>query len=117
VDKKRKIGKIIREQRKSIPLSLKQLSEMSGVSIAHLARVENGERVPSPNILQKIAKHLHFDLNELLIGASYISPDPSNSSEEQRNKLRAELSELLERVECDGKRIKEIVDRLIMSTG
>ena len=116
MDKKRNIGRVIREQRKSVPLSLKQLSEMSGVSIAHLARVENGERVPSPNILQKIAKPLNFDLNELLIGAGYISPDPSNSSEEQRKKLRAELSELLERVEYDSKRIKEIVDRLLMST-
>jgi transcriptional regulator with XRE-family HTH domain len=116
VDKKGNIGKVIREQRKSIPLSLKQLSQMSGVSIAHLGRVENGERFPSPKILQKIAKPLNFDLNELLIGAGYISPDPSNSSEEQRNKLHAELNELLERVEYDSKRIKKIVDRLLMST-
>jgi transcriptional regulator with XRE-family HTH domain len=116
MDKKRIIGKVIREQRKSIPLSLKQLSEMSGVSIAHLARVENGDRVPSPSVLQNIAKPLNFDMNELLIGAGYISPDPSNSSEEQRDKLRTELNELLERVESDSKRIKEIVDRLLMST-
>jgi transcriptional regulator with XRE-family HTH domain len=115
VDKKRDLGREIREQRKSIPLSLRQLSEMSGVSIAHLARVERGERVPSPSVINKIAKPLNFDLYELLIGAGHISADPSNSSAEQRNKLRAELSELLERVEYASKRIKEIVDRLLIS--
>ena len=97
-------------------LSLKQLSGMSGVSIAHLARVENGECVASPRTLQKIAGPLNFDLMELLIWAGYLSPQPSNLSEEQRNKLRGELNELLERVKHDSKRIKEIVGRLSMST-
>jgi transcriptional regulator with XRE-family HTH domain len=40
---KQNVGKIIREQRKSIPLTLKQLYEMSGVSITYLARIEKGE--------------------------------------------------------------------------
>jgi transcriptional regulator with XRE-family HTH domain len=95
MDKKRDLGRAIREQRKSIPLSLRQLSEMSGVSVSHIARVERGERVPSPSILNKIAKPLNFDLYELLIGAGHIPDDPSNSSEEQRNMLRAELREQL----------------------
>ena len=116
MDKKRNVGKLLREQRKNIPLSLRQLSEISGVSLAHLARIERGERVPSLSILQKIAKPLKFDLYELLVGAGYISPDSPNTSEEQRNKLRAELSELLKRVEFDSKRIKRIVDRLLMFT-
>jgi transcriptional regulator with XRE-family HTH domain len=116
MDKKRNMGKLLREQRRSIPLSLNQLSEMSGVSVAHLARVENGERVPSLSVLQKIAKPLKFDLYELLIGAGYISPESSNSPEEQRNQLRAELNELLTRVEYASKRIKEIVVRLSMFT-
>ena len=72
MDRKRNIGKAIREQRKGISFSLKQLSEMSGVSIAHLGRIENGQRSPSPRTLQNIAKPLNFDLNELLIGAGYI---------------------------------------------
>lgn len=55
-----------------------------------------------------------FDLNELLVFAGYISPETSASSEEQRNKLRDELNMLLERMETDSKRIKEIVDRLMM---
>ena len=57
---KQNIGKIIREQRKSIPLTLNQLSEISGVSIAHLGRVETGEHIPSRRTLQLIAKPLGF---------------------------------------------------------
>lgn len=113
---KQNIGKLVRKQRKSIRITLNQLSELSGVSVAHLSRVELGQRVPSPRTLQSIAKPLGFDLNELLILAGYISPEPSALSEEQRNKLRAELNMLLERVETDSNRIGEIVNRLLMTS-
>jgi transcriptional regulator with XRE-family HTH domain len=92
VDKKHNIGRIIREHRKSIPLSLEQLPSISGVSVSHLGRIENGERVPSPGVLLKIAKSLNFDLMELLVGAGYLSPEPSNLSNEPRNKLRVSLT-------------------------
>ena len=111
---KQNIGKIIRNYRRKKPLTLNQLSDLSGVSVAHLSRVELGQRVPSPRTLQSIARPLGFDLNELLVLAGYISPETSASSEEQRNKLRDELNMLLERMETTSKRIKEIVDRLMM---
>jgi len=111
---KRNIGKVIRDHRKKKSLTLNQLSDLSGVSIAHLSRVELGQRVPSPRTLQSIARSLGFDLNELLVLAGYISPETSASSEEQRNKLRAELNMLLERMDTASKRIKEIVDRLMI---
>ena len=109
------IGKIIREQRKSIPLTLSQLAELSGVSKAHLGRIEQGQRVPSPHTLLKIANPLGFDLNELLIVAGYLSRESSMLPEEQRDKLRTEINTLSERVESDIKRIKDIVNRLLMS--
>lgn len=113
---KRNIGKIIKEQRKGIPLTLKQLSQMSGVSLAHLARIEKGQRSPSPRTLQLISKPLGFDLFELLIIAGYLSPESSVFSEEERDKLRAELNELAERVETDSNRIVEVVNRLLASS-
>ena len=97
-------------------LSLRELSQMSGVSIAHLGRIENGQRVASPHSLQKLAKPLGFDLYEILIGAGYLSPDSANSSDEQRGKLNAELNTLLERIDNDSRRIRKIVNRLLMST-
>ncbi len=112
---KQNIGKIIREQRNSMSLTLKQLSEMSGVSIAHLGRVEQGQRMPSPHTLQKIAKPLGFDLDELLTMAGFLSLKDSLFSEEQRDKLRAEMKMLSERVASASKRIRDIVNRLLMS--
>ena len=109
------IGKIIKEQRKSIPLSLNQLAKLSGVSVSHLGRIEQGHRQPSTRTLQKIAKHLGFDLYELLVIAGHLLPDPSTFSEEQRDKLRVELNALLERLAADSIRIKEIINRLILS--
>ncbi len=111
----RGIGKIIREQRKSIPLSLNQLSRLSGVSVAHLGRIEQGLRKPSPRTLQKIAKPLGFDLDELLIMAGFLLSKRASFSEEERDKLRTELNTISERVISDTKRITEIVNRLLMS--
>jgi len=111
---KRSIANIIREQRRSIPLSLNQLSRLSGVSVAHLGRIEQGLRKPSPRTLQKIAKPLGFDLDELLIMAGFLSSKRASFSEEERDKLRTELNTLSERVISDTKRITEIVNRLLM---
>jgi len=113
--KRPNISQIIREQRKNIPLSLRQVSKLSGVSVSHLGRIEQGLRQPSIRTLQKIAKPLGFDLYELLVIAGHLLPDPSTFSEEQREKLRAELNTLLQRVASDSNRIGEIVKRLLLT--
>ncbi len=109
------ISKIIRKQRKSLSLSLYQLSRLSGVSVAHLGRIEQGLRRPSTRTLQKIARPLGFDLHELFVITGHLLPNEFAFSEEQRDKLRGELNTLLERVESDIKRIKEILNRLLLS--
>jgi len=76
-------GRLIRQQRIMIPLTLQELAVRSGVSQSHLGRMERGERFPSARILQKIAKPLDLDVNELFILAGYISPQPDNISEAQ----------------------------------
>ncbi len=109
------IAKIIKEHRKSLSLSLRQLSRSSGVSVSHLGRIEQGLRKPSPRTLQKIAKPLGFDLDELLVISGFLSSKRALFSEEERDKLRTELSTLSEQVASDLKRIKEIMNRLLMS--
>jgi len=112
---KQSIAMIIKKRRKSIPLSLNQLSRLSGVSLAHLGRIEQGQRKPSPRTLQKIAKPLGFDLDELFVMVGFLSSKRASFSEEERDKLRSELNTLSERVSSDIKRITEIVNRLLMS--
>lgn len=71
---RQELGEIIRRERVKIPLTLQQLSAMSGVSPSHLGRTERGERFPSANVLKRIAKPLGFDEDELFILAGYLSP-------------------------------------------
>ena len=75
------LGKIIRQQRVTIPLTLQQLAGMSGVSASHLGRIEKGQRFPSASILRKIAKPLGFDEDELFTLAGYLSPQSPSVAE------------------------------------
>ena len=109
------IAKLIKEQRQKKSLTLNQLSKISGVSLSHLGRIEQGYRRPSTRTLQKIAKPLGFDLYELLVITGHLSPGLSITSEEEREKLRIELNELMSRVVTDTERIQQIMNRLILS--
>ena len=109
------VGKIIKEQRKRLSLSLNQLSRLSGVSVSHLGRIEQGQRGASTRTLQKIAEPLGFDSYELLIITGHLTSGSPLNSEEHRKKLQTELNTLLTRVVSGTKRIKVIVDRLIPS--
>ncbi len=78
---RKNLGEIIRQKRVIIPLTLQQLTAMSGVSASHLGRIEKGERFPSASILRKIAQPLGFDEDELFILAGYLSPQPPSIAE------------------------------------
>jgi transcriptional regulator with XRE-family HTH domain len=68
------LGKIIKQQRIKVPLTLQELASVSKVSSSHLGRIERGERFPSARILRKIAKPLGFDEDELFTLAGFLSP-------------------------------------------
>ena len=77
------LGKILKQQRITVPLTLQELAAISGVSSSHLGRIERGERFPSARILRKIAKPLGFDEDELFTLAGFLSPQPSGVAEER----------------------------------
>lgn len=87
-DYRSNLGRIIRQHRVTIPLTLQQLSAMSGVSPSHLGRIERGERFPSAAILRKVAKPLGFEEDELFTMAGYLSPQTgiAEDQEEYRGK-------------------------------
>lgn len=72
--KENSLGDIIKQQRISLSLTLHELSAASGVSISHLGRIERGERFPSAHVLQRLAKPLQLEENELFTLAGYLSP-------------------------------------------
>jgi len=81
-DKNYNLGKIIKQQRMGIPLTLQELASSSRVSSSHLGRIERGERFPSARILRKIARPLGFDEDELFTLAGFLSPQASGVAEE-----------------------------------
>ena len=80
-DSKNTLGKIIKRQRLAIPMTLQELTTMSGISPSHLGRIERGERFPSARILHKIAKPLDFEEHELFTLAGYLPPQPPSLAE------------------------------------
>ena len=77
------LGRILKQQRIAIPLTLQELATTSGVSSSHLGRIERGERFPSAHILRKIAKPLGFDEDELFTLAGFLSPQSPGVAEER----------------------------------
>jgi len=73
-DKISNLGLLLKQQRLRIPLTLRELTDMSGVSSSHLGRIERGERFPSASILRRIARPLGFEEDELFTLAGYLSP-------------------------------------------
>jgi len=76
------LGKIIKQQRITVPLTLQELATVSGVSSSHLGRIERGERFPSARILRRIARPLGFDEDELFTLAGFLSPQSADIAED-----------------------------------
>jgi len=92
------LGKILRQQRVTIPLTLQELAAMSGVSASHLGRIEKGKRFPSASVLRKIAKPLGFSDNELFTLAGYLAPEPPMISEESPGYIGGRLDPYVARM-------------------
>ena len=75
------LGRILRQRRALIPLTLRELATVSGISPSHLARIEKEERFPSASVLRRIARPLGFEESELLCLAGYLSPQPAGIGE------------------------------------
>jgi transcriptional regulator with XRE-family HTH domain len=92
------LGKIIKQQRITTPLTLQELAKESGVSSSHLGRIERGERFPSARILRKIAKPLGFDEDELFTLAGFLSPQTSSVGDKNPNYSSRQLDPYVARM-------------------
>jgi len=72
------LGDYLREQRHSAQLSLRQLSEVAGISNPYLSQIERGLKKPSAEILQALAKALRISAESLYVRAGFLdeSSDP-----------------------------------------
>jgi transcriptional regulator with XRE-family HTH domain len=77
------LGAFIREQRRSARLSLRNLSDLAGISNPYLSQIERGLRKPSADILQQIAKALRISAETLYVRAGILEQrDPDAGLEE-----------------------------------
>ena len=70
-----RVGDYLKEQRLASRLSLRQLSDLAGVSNPYLSQIERGLRKPSAEVLQQLAKALRISAEQLYVHAGLISPD------------------------------------------
>ncbi|WP_449355647.1 helix-turn-helix domain-containing protein [Virgibacillus natechei] len=78
-ENRNKIGKFIKKYREEKEMSLRALSEITGISFSHVSKIERGEHTPSKETISIIANKLDLDENELLIMSGYT---PNNGIDE-----------------------------------
>jgi transcriptional regulator with XRE-family HTH domain len=66
------LGEFIRDQRRNARLSLRKLSELTGISNPYLSQIERGLREPSAKILQAIARGLEISSETLYVRAGIL---------------------------------------------
>ncbi|WP_422657375.1 helix-turn-helix domain-containing protein [Paenibacillus sp. EC2-1] len=84
-----KFGEYIRGKRKAMGYNLTQLSEESGVSHPYLSQIENGKlkKIPSAEILGKLAPHLGVSHTELLVQAGHLTSEQLDQLSEWENRI------------------------------
>ena len=65
------LAALLRRLRQQAGLSVKELEAKSGVSRAAISRTENGEKLPTPTPLNRLASALGVDASELFQAAGY----------------------------------------------
>ncbi|MGX6508566.1 helix-turn-helix domain-containing protein [Rhodococcus sp. SJ-2] len=73
------IGGFIRSQREAAQVSLRQLSQLAGVSNPYLSQIERGLRKPSAEVLAQIAKGLRLSAEVLYVRAGILEERPHSA--------------------------------------
>ncbi len=68
------LGGFLRQQRRLSSLSLRRLSELSGVSNPYLSQIERGLRRPSADVLNQLARALGLSTDVLYVRAGFLPP-------------------------------------------
>ncbi len=82
-------GEYLRDQRRSARLSLRQLSELAGVSNPYLSQIERGLKRPSAEILQQLAKGLEVSAESLYVRAGILDAEHASASTDGPDVRRA----------------------------
>ncbi len=74
------LGGFIKAQRELARLSVRALSDLTGVSNPYLSQIERGLRKPSAEVLQQIARGLRVSAESLYVRAGILDPESTERS-------------------------------------
>ena len=89
----RDLGAFIRDQRRNARLSLRSLSERTGISNPYLSQIERGLRKPSADILQRVARALQVSAETMYVQAGILEPRDDGESLEVAIRRDATLND------------------------
>lgn len=72
---KKDLGRVVRAQRESMGMSVRELASLVGVSYGYISRVEIRGEKPGPECVLRIADALGLHRDELLSLAGHVAPD------------------------------------------
>lgn len=111
------LGAFIREQRETMHLSLRKLSELAEVSNPYLSQIERGLRRPSAEILQQIGRALEISSETLYVRAGIL--DESDVEVDVEGEIRRDpsLTEEHKRILCSTYRALRDESRIAGGAG
>ncbi len=86
-----KLGSLLRDLRNKQGLSLRKAGKQAGVSATYLWEIELGNRIPSADILKRLAPILMVTTQELLESAGYLEQPEALTSQLERLKWAINL--------------------------
>lgn len=75
MDNSNEFGKYLKALRKAKGMTLTKLAEDSGGSHPYLSQIENGKRVPSPEIIRKISQALGCTHIGMMIKVGHVTEE------------------------------------------
>ncbi len=69
------LGETIREARLKLDITLREFARRLGLAPSYISDVETDRRVPSEEVLKKMARILRLDVHELLARAGRVSEE------------------------------------------
>ena len=111
------LGEAIRLRRRTLHLTIAQLSVESKVSASHISRIEKGDRYPSLKSLNRIGKVLGYTEQEILSLAGL--PEPTDNTFLETDNLDPYVAQKLRQEPLDVQRAALGILKLIkgMSKG
>ena len=100
-----RLGKILKQRRVTIPLTLQELARVSGVFPSYVGLIENGQRFPSARVLHRIAEPLGFRKIQLFTLADFLPSEPSEEVKSPGGRLDPYVAAVLSQEPVEIQRV------------